>query len=256
MTVQRLEREEDRRFELDRLRLLISDTGPQRAEPRDATGVPVLPALRSLVPGGTLARGSVVAVDDRVTPWSGCPAPSYLALALAAGATAAQSWCAVVGLPGFGIAAAAGLGANLHHVLMVDEPGDRWTEVVSVLALAVDMILVRPPARPTAEQDRRITARLRPTARQRGAVLVVAGPWSGASLALRATEPEWKGLGSGTGHLTGRRVTVLAEGRSLKGRPRTARVWLPAVDGTVIEQDQPRAVVDDHGRAPLRMATA
>ncbi|MFD0634231.1 hypothetical protein ACFQ9X_24450 [Catenulispora yoronensis] len=80
-------------------------------------------------------------------------APSYLALALAAGASAGGAWCGVVGLPGFGIAAASGMGADLGRFLMVDEPGERWAEAVNVLAGAVDVVLVRPPRRPVANMS-------------------------------------------------------------------------------------------------------
>jgi hypothetical protein len=197
----------------------------------DTDSVPVLPSLRPLLPYGTLQRGSVVAVEDRVRPWT--DAPSYLALALAAGATADGAWCGVVGLPAFGIAAAAGLGADLRRMLMLDEPGERWAEAVAVLAGAVDLILVRPPGRPTAEHVRRITARLRKTARQRGAALIVAGGWHGANLTLRTTDAAWTGLGEGTGHLAGRQVTVVAEGRGANGRARSVELWLPAADGSV-----------------------
>lgn len=198
-----------------------------------APDVPVLSALRSLIPGGALRRGGVLAVDDRVRPRG--DAPTYLALALAAGASAGGAWCGVVGLPAFGIAAASGMGADLGRFLMLDEPGERWAEAVAVLAGAVDLVLVRPPRRPGGEQVRRIGARLRRTARQRGAVLVVAGEWPGADLRLRLTETAWSGLGDGTGHLTGRRVTIAAAGRGAAGRERTARLWLPAADGAVRE---------------------
>lgn len=203
----------------------------------DADGVPVLDCLRSLLPGGVLQRGSVVAVPDRVAPWPArSGTPSYLALALSAGASAAGAWCAAVGLPALGVAAVAGLGADLRHLLLLDDPGERWAEAVAVLAGAVDLILVRPPGRPSAEHVRRITARLRTTARQRGSVLIVAGAWSGAHVTLRTTKSVWSGLGDGTGHLTGRRVTVVAEGRGTHGRSRTAQLWLPAADGSAAAQ--------------------
>jgi len=208
-----------------------ASAGPDAAT--GAAGVPVLPALRSLIPGGALRRGGVLTLGDRVRP-SG-DAPSYLALALAAGASAGGAWCGVVGLPAFGIAAASGMGADLGRFLMVDEPGERWAEAVAVLAGAVDLVLVRPPRRPGGEQVRRIGARIRRTVRQRGSVLVVAGEWPGADLRLRLTEAAWAGLGDGTGHLTGRRVTVTADGRGAAGRERTARLWLPAADGAVRE---------------------
>src|SRR5690349_16808264 len=90
-------------------------------------------------------------------PWARHPAgrtwpgrsgtPSYLAVALSAGASAGGAWCAAVGLPALGVAAVAGLGADLRHLLLLDDPGERWAEAVAVLAGAVDLILVRPPGR-------------------------------------------------------------------------------------------------------------
>ena len=235
----------DRAAAVARLRVLVggdaavSETPQARGASADASAgagagdVPVLAALRTLVPGGVLRRGAAVAVGDRVR--SGGDAPSYLALALAAGASAGGAWCGVVGLPAFGIAAASGMGADLSRFLMLDEPGERWAEAVAVLAGAVDLVLVRPPRRPAGEHVRRIGARIRRTARQRGAVLVVAGEWPGADLRLRLTEAAWAGLGEGTGHLTGRRVTVAAAGRGAAARERSARLWLPAADGAVRE---------------------
>ena len=57
----------------------------------DAGMLPVLPALRGLLPEG-LRRGTVVAVGG----WG------LLCLAVAAGASAAGAWCAAVGLPQLG----------------------------------------------------------------------------------------------------------------------------------------------------------
>ena len=117
----------------------VEDASAKSGAGAGAADVPVLPALRSLIPGGALRRGGVLTVGDRVRP-SG-DAPSYLALALAAGASAGGAWCGVVGLPAFGIAAASGMGADLGRFLMVDEPGERWAEAVAVLAGAVDLVL-------------------------------------------------------------------------------------------------------------------
>ena len=241
-------READRAAAVARLRVLVgggvTGAGPASGESgrfhaaTDAEGagaedVPVLAALRTVVPGGALRRGGVLMVGDRVRPWG--DAPSYLALVLAAGATAGGAWCGVVGLPAFGIAAASGMGADLGRFLMVDDPGEHWAEAVSVLAGAVDLVLVRPPRRPNGEHVRRIGARIRRTARQRGAAMVVAGEWPGADLRLRMTRAAWSGLGDGTGHLSGRQVRIVADGRGAAGRERTADLWLPAADGTVRE---------------------
>ncbi|HEY1347010.1 MAG TPA: hypothetical protein VGF54_18640, partial [Streptosporangiaceae bacterium] len=74
----------------------------------DAGMLPVLPALRELLPGG-LRRGTVVAVGG----WG------LLCLAVAAGASAAGAWCAAVGLPQLGAAAAAEAGLDPGRLLLV-----------------------------------------------------------------------------------------------------------------------------------------
>lgn len=192
----------------------------------EAEMLPVLPALRGLLPG--LRRGQAVSVDE----------VGALVTALVAGASEGGAWCAVVGLPECGVLAAAGSGVSLDRLLLVDEPGQRWAEVVAILLGAVEVVVLRPPARPSVTEVRRLTA----FARRHGSVLVVAGvPWEGAQARLRVASSVWTGLGSGHGHLRGRRAQVVAEG---KGPPRTEWLWLPGPDGSVTGAGL--AEVDDH----------
>ncbi|MEU8802213.1 hypothetical protein [Spirillospora sp. NPDC048819] len=210
------------------LRDLVLDTAPGDTTLRDT--VPVLPALHPVLPGG-LRPGSVVGLD-------GLGAAS-LGLALAAGVSVhggedgTGGWCGVVGLPGFGVAAAAGMGAAPERLLLVDEPGDRWPDVVAALCEAVDLVLLCPPERPGAAAVRRLSA----LARKHGCVLTLTGAfarnWPGTRLRLRLDDVAWDGLADGHGRLTGRRVQIVAEGRDAPGPGRRARVWLPAPDGTV-----------------------
>ncbi|WP_329521292.1 hypothetical protein [Spirillospora sp. NBC_01491] len=193
--------------------------------------VPVLPALRSVVPGGGLRPGSIVGLG-------GLGAAS-LGLALVAGVSrhggveGAGGWCGVVGLPDFGVAAATAMGAAPERLLLVDEPGGRWPDVVAALAEAVDLILVRPPERPGATAVRRLTA----LARKHGCVLTLTGAfardWPGTRLRLRIEDVTWHGLGHGHGRLRGRLARVVAEGRDAPGTGRHDRLWLPAPDGAV-----------------------
>lgn len=176
--------------------------------------LPVLPALRGVLPG--LRRGQVVSVDGL----------GALATALAAGVSADGGWCAAVGMPDLGVLAAVAMGMDPQRLLLVDEPGERWPEVVATMLGAVELVLLRPPVSPSAVQVRRLTAH----ARRHGAVLVVAGPWEGAQVRLRVASSLWTGLSDGHGHLRGRRVQVVAEG---KGPPQRSWLWLPGPDGTV-----------------------
>jgi hypothetical protein len=203
---------------MSRAAVSTADTSAVTSAVAEADLLPVLPALQSLMPG--LRRGQVVSVDGG----------GALSSALAAGISAEDGWCAVVGMPEFGVLAAVGMGVKPGRLLQIDEPGERWPEVVATLLGPVDMVLLRPPVRPSAVQVRRLTAH----ARRQGGVLVVAGAWPGAYLRFRVASSLWTGLGDGHGHLRGRRAHVVVEG---KGRPRDAWLWLPGPDGRVEAAD-------------------
>ncbi|MBO2457186.1 hypothetical protein [Actinomadura violacea] len=202
----------------------------EHASAPPARAVPVLHALRPVVPGG-LRPGSAVGLDG--------PGAASLALALVAGvsrhggADGEGGWCGIVGVPSFGVVAAAGMGAEPERLLLVDDPGDRWPDVVAALAEAVELVLLCPPERPGAAAVRRLSA----LARKHGCVLTLTGPfardWPGVRLRLRLDAVAWEGVGDGHGRLRGRRARVVAEGRDAPGRGRRADLWLPAADGGV-----------------------
>jgi hypothetical protein len=183
--------------------------------------LPVVPGLQPLLPAQGLRRGSTVAVGRSAA----------LALALVAGASAAGSWIAAVGLPDLGMVAAVETGIALERLALVPAPGARaWPTVVAALLDAVDVVLVRSPAGLPAGQARRLAAR----ARERGAVLVPLGPWSEpADLRLAVAASSWHGLGQGHGRLQARQVEVVVAGRGAATRVRRITLWLPAPDGTI-----------------------
>jgi hypothetical protein len=184
----------------------------------------VLPALRDLLPAGGLQRGSVVATGR----WS------LLCLALAAGASAAGAWCAVAGLPQLGVAAAVDLGMDPDRMLLIADPGTGWPQVVASLLDGCELVLLRPPDRPSAQVRRRLEA----TVRRFGGVLVVAGDWDGARTRLLVAHQEWTGIGAGHGRLRARRVQVVADGRGVAAQPRAQWLWLPGPDGSVTVADE------------------
>jgi hypothetical protein len=194
--------------------------------------LPVVPALQPLLPGRGLRRGTTVTVSRSAA----------LALALVAGASAAGSWMAAVGLPDLGIVAAAETGIALERLALVPAPGARaWPTVVAALLDAVDVVLVRSPARLPAAQARRLAAR----ARERGAVLVPLGAWpQPADLRLAVTSSAWSGLGQGHGTLQARRVEVLVTGRGAATRERRSLLWLPSPDGTIAPAGAPAGTGD------------
>src|SRR4029079_899947 len=139
--------------------------------PGTGSALPVLPALRGLLPRGGLARGPVVAVAEF----------ALLCLALAAAASADGAWCGIAGIPEAGVLAAAALGWDAGRIVLVPDPGPSWPQVVASLLDGCELVLLRPPARVSAQVRHRLEATLR---RGRG-VLLVAGDWAGEQLRTR-----------------------------------------------------------------------
>jgi hypothetical protein len=200
---------------------LLEVTSPRARVAREsAQTLPVLPELAGLLPYGGLQRGTVTTVAD----------PGLL-LALAAGPSTASSssYTAIVGLPDIGLAAAASYGIDLHRVLLADEPGEQWPEVLAALLPAVDVALLGVTAPPAPAVASRLGARLR----QHGTVLLTPGPWPGAALHLQVEARQWTGLGDGHGQLLSRRVRVRSAGRGLPGVGRSVELLLPDERGHV-----------------------
>jgi hypothetical protein len=198
--------------------------------------LPVLDSLTPLLPDG-LRRGTTVAVSGSTA----------LALAVLAGPMAAGSWGVAVGGGWLGLAAAAELGVPLERLVLVDDPPpSAWATVLATVVDAFDVVLVAGGPRVRPADARRLATR----ARERGAVLVVAGPPGGghpawpepADVSLVARAGGWEGLEDGHGYLRGRRVAVEAEGRRAAARVRRAVLWLPDRAGAAI-LDGPAASV-------------
>lgn len=212
-----------------------------RARPVALAGQQVLPVgapLTPLLPAGGLRRGTVVTV-------AGGPGATSLALALAAGPSGAGSWVAVLGGHDLGLVAAAEMGVALDRLALVPSvPPDQWAVVAAALLDAIDVVLVRPPARVRPVEARRLAAR----ARERGSVLVpVCAAWpEAADVRLAVVAGSWEGLGQGFGHLRRREVTVAAGGRGAAARERRARLWLPDANGAVAAA----GVADDARSSP------
>ena len=83
----------------------------------------------------------------------------------------------------------------------------------------------------------RLAARLR----DRGAVLLVQGPWPQAEAVLEVGDPMWTGVGRGHGYLDGRAVTVTASSRRWP-RPRRERLLLPDASGGLAVAPETMAV--------------
>ena len=227
----------------DHLRLLGRRVAPL-VDARRRT-LPVLAPLRDLFGGGDLQRGWVIATEGE--------GATSLALAVAAGPSAAGSWTAVVGEEGLGLAAAAEAGVVLERLLVVAAAEPRAAaEAVAALVGSVDIVLLGSGIRLGAADHRRLAARLR----ERGSVLIRlggdgshgAGVWTGgarsssgrvgdphgADVRLQVVSSRWSGLGDGWGLLRSRRVSVRAQGRGAAGRPRSVDLLLPGPDGSPV----------------------
>src|ERR1700750_372054 len=103
--------------------------------PGTGSGLPVLPALRGLLPRGGLARGTVVAVAEF----------GLLCLALAAVASADGAWCGIAGLPEAGVLAAAGLGLDPGRISLGPDLVPACPQVTASLLDGCELVLLRPP---------------------------------------------------------------------------------------------------------------
>ncbi|HMH59074.1 MAG TPA: hypothetical protein VK537_07825 [Galbitalea sp.] len=181
----------------------------------DSRLIPTHPALADLLPGGGLKQGVMYSVENSAT----------LLLALLAGPSAAGSWCGVVGVPEFGVEAAASFGIDLERLVLVPQPGDQWLAVTAAIADVMTVVVTKPPRVASEGNLARLAARLR----QRGSTLIVVGShsaWPQSEAMLSLSQSSWSGIGDGDGHLTARQVTVTVS-QHAGGRPRSARMWLP-----------------------------
>src|SRR6478752_4643519 len=184
----------------------------------DAPVLPVLPALSSLLPGGGLRPGAAYSL----------PRSTSVLLALLGQASQSGTWCGVVGMPRLGAEAAEGMGIDLSRLVLIPEPGSRWLTVTATVAEVLPVVAVRPSGRAADAEVSRLAARLR----DRGAVLIVQGPWPQAEAVLEVDDPAWTGLGRGHGYLEGRAVTVTSSSRRWP-RPRRQRLLLPDASGGI-----------------------
>jgi hypothetical protein len=165
-------------------RVTAMEGGPARLP------VPVLPALADLV---QLRTGGSYGVDG-----------ASLALALAAGASAAGEWVGFAGWPDFGAEAAAELGVDLSRTVLVPETGPHWLEVTAAMVDVLRVVVLRPPARVDGRAAGILDARLR----KRSSVLVVWGDWPGCEARLSLEDARWAGPDRGHGRLQVRRARI------------------------------------------------
>ncbi|MEV6273798.1 hypothetical protein [Nocardia sp. NPDC051832] len=180
------------------------ERSPHAAELR-REALPVPAALAELLPDGGLAKGSVVSYAG---------ARSLLAGLLAA-VTEHGGHAAVVGVPRFGLLAAAEMGADLERLAVVADPGPDPIEVASVLLDGLDLVVLGLDGASVVPSRARVIAA---RARNKGATLVVTdGAWPNPALRIDARIAGYVGLGTGHGRLHS--LTLEVEVRGKTGTP-------------------------------------
>ena len=214
--------------------------------------IPVEETLETLLPEGSIRRGTAVAVGGHGSV--------TLAMALAAKASRRGSWVVAVGMADLGVAALAERGVDLERWALVDPPsGDRgrggWStglaaDVLGAVVGGFDLVLLGPGIRVTDATARRLLARMR----EHGTSLICAIGSAPAPVAaglvpevcLMIEQTLWTGIDDGHGRLLARQAEVTVGGRGAASRPRRMLLWLPSTDGRVAfaEPDQESAFGD------------
>lgn len=188
--------------------------------------LPVSEALRESIPHGGLPRGTTTLVTPAKAGGALPAGATSLALELLAGASADGKWCAAIGLPDLGLAAALERGIALERLLLVPSPGGRWQQVLATCFDGLDAVLFSPACQVRPGEARRLSAR----AKDRGAAFVVLdqrGYFPGApDLCCRVLSSVWRGLHEGHGLLSERFIEVEVSGRGAAARPLRSAVSL------------------------------
>ena len=192
---------------LDKARAALATVQTRVGTSRSVTGtecweapvLPLAPALSELLPTG-LRRGQVVAVEGSTS----------LVLALVAEASREGSWTAMIGMPQVGVVAAARRGIELARLALVPHPGAQAPAVAGACIDGMDVVVFGPRLALSDADRRRLSAR----ARERGGVIISAGPWTGAHVTLTVEGTSWSGLGAGDGRLRAREMAVAVSSRA------------------------------------------
>lgn len=193
---------------------------PGVAHPRDRSAVDRDTRDRPARPLTLVGRSGAGRAPGTAAGYGSEPgAAGSVLFALLAAASAAGSWCGVVGLPSLSPIAASEMGVVLDRLVLVPSPGVEWATVVGVLLDGFDIVVAAPPG-PIAPA---VASRLAARARQRGSVLIPYGRLAGADVTIEATRSVWEGLGAGHGRLRCRELTLRAYGRGAAAVPREVR---------------------------------
>ena len=218
-----VDQHEPTRADVEALRHRIQAMENTTATPR---AFPVHDALTSLFPQGGLLTGAVYSLDSSAS----------LLWSLLAEPTRKGTWCAVVGMPDLGLAAAEELGVNVDRLVLVPSPGAQWMAAVGTLLDVVGICAVGSFPPPSERALSTLYGRLR----ERQSTLLVRSGWPRVDATL-AAEHRWDGVGAGRGLLQEHSVRISATPRS----GHTTRVCDVVIDHTGMREASPLAPVID-----------
>lgn len=155
---------------------------------------PLSEHVQTLFPEGGLRRGVVYQCDLVMS----------LVWTLLAEASSQGVWCALVGIPDAGLAAAEDMGVTLDRLVLVPHPGDQWLSVVSALSDVVGIVVLGGVPAPSERTLSTLMGRLR----ERESTLLVGSSWPRQEAAISVSQHQWRGLGSGHGLLQTHRMSV------------------------------------------------
>jgi hypothetical protein len=185
------------------------------------------PGLDQLFPEGGLRRGATYQVDTSAS----------LLWALLARPTTAGVWCAVLGMPDLGLAAAEDMGVNLDRLILVPHPGAQWLPVLSALIDVVGIVALGPLGVPSERQVGTLLGRMR----DREATVLVQSAWPRTDASISVSQHHWQGLGQGRGILHEHRVDITVHSRTR----RTIRRCEMVIDAWGAHYRPAQAVVTD-----------
>ena len=218
-----VDQHEPTRADVEALRQRIHTMEKTTADPRV---FPVHEALKSLFPQGGLLTGAVYSVDSSAS----------LLWSLLAETTQKGTWCAVVGMPDVGLAAAEELGVNLDRLVLVPSPGAQW---MAVLGALIDVVGVCALGSVPPPSDRALST-LYGRLRERQSTVLVRSPWPRVDATL-SVEHRLQGVDTGRGLLREHYVRVKSTPRS----GHTTRVCDVVIDHAGVHEASPLAPVID-----------
>lgn len=178
--------------------------------------------FRFLLPGGGLPRRAVTHMSD-------CPA---LIVEMLLAVTAAGGHAGVVGWPELSYAALPP--ESLERIIAVPDPGADPPGITAVLCEGLDMVVYRSPA-PLALSPVRSRPLLGKLRTGRAALMLVGATVPSPALAVTGRVEQFRGIGQGTGRITGLDIRVRAQGKGAQPMSGTVTVGAAAPPSPVLK---------------------